>query len=73
MLTGLVERSGPLAAGASFQHGGVARLVVGRLEPMAASATMSAWAVQTAPDKPKRRGGRLIRIARRLPGKGWTA
>jgi hypothetical protein len=73
MLTGAIERTGPLAAGQTYQHPGVARLVVGRLEPMAASATMSAWAVQTAPDKPKRRGGRLSQILRRLPGRGWTA
>jgi hypothetical protein len=73
MLTGETERTGPLKVGQTFQHGGVARLVIGQLEAMAATATMSAWTVQTAPDKPKRRAGRLLRIARRLPGKGWTA
>jgi len=71
MLTGLVERSGPLAAGASFQHGGVARLVVGQLEPAAAAMTMSTWnaLIPTI----RRRGGRLERLRRHLPGKGWTA
>lgn len=71
MLTGQVERSGALAAGASFLHGGVARLVVGQLEPAAAAATMTTWnaLVPTI----HRRGGRLARIARRLPGRGWLA
>lgn len=73
MLSGLVEREGPLAAGASFQHGGVARLVVGRLAPDAAAATMSAWGVQTAPSKPARRGGRLARLTQLLGGRGWSA
>jgi len=71
MLTGLVERSGPLPVGAAFQHGGVARLVVGRLEPQAASATMETWNRITPTFR--RRAGRLGRVARRLRGKGWTA
>jgi Fascin domain len=71
MLTGLVERSGPLPAGASFQHGGVARLVVGRLEASVAATTMTTWTdlIKTF----RRRGGRLEQIRRRLPGHGWTA
>ena len=56
--------SGPLAAGASFQHGGVGRLVVGRLEPAVAAATMAAWEPIIA--QHRRRGGRLARIARLL-------
>jgi len=71
MLTGLVERSGPLAAGASFQHGGVARLVVGRLEPSVAASTMSTW--NTAIATGRRRGGRLRRLRRLLGNRGWTA
>jgi hypothetical protein len=71
MLTGQVERDGPLAAGASFQHGGVARLVVGRLEPTAAAATMSAW--EPIVQEHRRRGGRLGRLNRLLGGRGWSA
>jgi Fascin domain len=71
MLTGLVERSGPLAPGASFQHDGVARLVVGRLEPAVAAATMSTW--NTAITSGRRRGGRLRRLRRLLGTRGWTA
>jgi hypothetical protein len=73
MLSGQVERSGPLAAGASFQHGGVARLVVGQLEPQAATATMAAWNVAIGPGFPRRRAGRLLRLFRRLRGRGWTS
>jgi hypothetical protein len=73
MLTGQVERSGPLAAGASFQHGGVARLVVGQLEAQAAAATMSAWTTAIGPGFPRRRAGRLLRLFRRLRGRGWTS
>jgi hypothetical protein len=43
MLTGLVERSGPLPAGATYRHDGVARLVVGWLEPEAAALTVATW------------------------------
>lgn len=71
MLSGLVERSGPLPAGASFQHGGVARLVVGQLEPQVASATMSTW--NTITPTFHRRAGRLARLARFLRGRGWSA
>jgi len=71
MLNGQIERDGPLAVGETYLHEGVARLVVGQLEPAAASATMSTWnaLIPTI----HRRGGRLERIARRLPGRGWLA
>jgi len=71
MVTGQTERTGPLAAGQSFQHGGVARLVVGQLQPSVAAATMPTWdrIIATV----RRRAGRLDRLARRLPGTGWTA
>ena len=69
MVTGLVERSGPLAAGAAFQHGGTARLVVGRLEPAVAAATMPTWHRLIATFR--RRAGRLAQIARRRLG--WSA
>jgi hypothetical protein len=71
MMTGLVERSGPLAAGATYQHPGVARLVVGRLEGTAAAATMSTWTTVTATGR--RRAGRLGRLVRLLGDRGWTA
>lgn len=71
MLTGQVERDGPLAAGATYRHDGVARLVVGTLEASAAAATMSTW--NALIPTMHRRGGRLERIRRRLPGRGWTA
>jgi len=71
MLTGQVERDGPLAAGGSFQHGGVARLVVGQLEPQVAAATMSAW--EPIIQQHHRRGGRRDRILRRTGGRGWSA
>ena len=47
------------------------RLVVGQLQPSVAAATMPAWERIIA--TVRRRAGRLDRIARRLPGKGWTA
>ena len=63
MLTGEIERSGPLNAGEHYQHPGKARLVVGRLATSASSTQMSAgrkWA------------GRLERIARLIGFRGWT-
>jgi len=71
MLTGLTERTGPLAAGETYQHPGVARLVVGRLQPQVASATMSTW--NTATKSAPRRSGRLERLRRIVGDQGWTA
>ena len=74
MLTGQAERTGPLRVGETFRHGGVARLVVGRLESAPADATMTLWSAATAPTMPKRRAGRLVNIARLARrGKGWSA
>lgn len=70
MLTGQVERTGPLAAGQTYQHPGIARLVVGRLEPAVAAATMAVWEPLILTFR--RRGGRRERLARLL-GTGWTA
>lgn len=64
MLTGLIERTGPLAVGASFKHGGVARLVVGRLEGVNATAVATTAAAPAA--------GRLDRLRRLIGDRGWT-
>jgi len=71
MLTGQVERDGPLPAGASYQHGGAARLVVGRLEAAAAASTVSAW--EPIIQEHRRRGGRRARILALTGGTGWSA
>jgi Fascin domain len=73
LLTGEIEREGPMRVGETYAHAGLARLVVGRLEGSEAAATMTAWGVATAPDKPKRRGGRLLRVLWALGGRGWSA
>lgn len=73
MLTGEIEYDGSLRVGETFQHAGVARLVVGRLAGAEATATMATWGVATAPDKPKRRGGRLLRLLHLLGGRGWSS
>ena len=71
MVTGETERTGPLNAGETYQHPGVARLIVGQLQPQVATATMAVWEplIKTF----KRRGGRLARLDRLLGGRGWSA
>jgi len=71
MVTGEVERTGPLAAGATYQHPGVGRLVVGRLEAQAAAATMTTWTATTQVGR--RHAGRLARLVQLLGDRGWTA
>jgi hypothetical protein len=71
MVTGDVERDGPLYAGETYQHPGIARLIVGRLQPQVAATTMSVWNPLIATIK--RRGGRLARLDRLLGGRGWSA
>jgi hypothetical protein len=71
MLTGETERSGPLHVGETYQHPGVARLVVGRLEPQAATMTVPTW--QTLIGQGRRRAGRLLRIQQLLGDRGWTS
>jgi hypothetical protein len=71
MVTGETERTGPLHVGETYQHPGVARLVVGRLAPSVAAATMPAW--NTAIGRQRRRSGRLARLLQLLGGKGWTS
>jgi len=71
MVTGQVERTGPLNAGESYQHAGVARLVVGRLQPQAATMSVPTW--QTLIGQGRRRAGRVGWLVRLLGDRGWTA
>lgn len=71
MLTGEVEQDGPLRVGQSYRHDGVARLVVGRLEPSVATMTMPTW--QGIIGKIRRRAGRLRRVVELLGEKGWSS
>jgi len=71
MVTGETERTGPLNAGETYQHPGVARLIIGRLQPSVATATMPTW--NALIPSIKRRGGRLERLRRIVGDRGWSA
>ena len=71
MVTGETERTGPLRTGETYQHPGVARLVVGRLTPQAAALTMPKW--QEVIKRFKRRAGRPERLRRLLGERGWSS
>jgi hypothetical protein len=71
MVTGEVEREGPLRVGETYQHPGVARLVVGQLEGATATAATATATKATAAPKP--RAGRLQRLVQLIGDRGWTA
>jgi hypothetical protein len=71
LLTGETERTGPINVGDTYRHPGVGRLIVGTLQPSAATLSTAAFE-ESNRRYGRRRAGRVERVRRVLPG-GWSA